>query len=254
MTALPRGPAATTARKRCEPMTPSWHDGRDGGVAGSRRLGHDGLVMDWVAWHAAYDDPASPLSARLSCVRSHVSGAVDRAPPGPVRLVSLCAGQGADVIGVLPGHPRRDDVRAVLVELDERNADLARQAAARHGLPQVEVRQADASLVSGFADMLPADVLLLCGIFGNVSDADIRRTVQAAPALCRAGGTVIWTRHRRAPDLTPQIREWFAAGGFEELAFDKVDTSTLVGVGVNRLARVPEADVPQDRLFTFGST
>jgi hypothetical protein len=30
MTALFRGPAAMTARKRCDPMTPSWHDGSDG--------------------------------------------------------------------------------------------------------------------------------------------------------------------------------------------------------------------------------
>jgi hypothetical protein len=203
-------------------------------VAGSERLGHDGRVRDWVAWHAAYDDPASPLSARLSCVRSHLSDAIDQAPPGPVRLVSLCAGQGHDVIGVLPGHPRREDVGAVLVESDERNAGLARQAAAGHGLSQVEVRQADASLVPGFADALPADVLLLCGIFGNVSDHDIQRTAQAAPALCRAGATVIWTRHRRPPDLTPQIRQWFASSGFAEVAFDAVETSTLIGVGVGQ--------------------
>jgi hypothetical protein len=40
MTALSRGPAAMTTRKRCDPMTPSWHDGGDGqkpvGAARSR--------------------------------------------------------------------------------------------------------------------------------------------------------------------------------------------------------------------------
>ena len=51
----------------------------------------------------------------------------------------------------------------------------------------MEVRQADASLAASFADALPADVLLLCGIFGNVNDRDIRRTVQAAPAPWGAG-------------------------------------------------------------------
>jgi hypothetical protein len=163
-----------------------------------------------VAWHAAYDDPSSSLSARLRCVRSHLSDAIDRAPAGLVNVVSLCAGQGHDVIGVLPQHPRRDDVRAVLVESDARNVALARQAAAARGLSRVEVRHADASLVAGFADALPADVLLLCGIFGNVSDRDIRRTVHTAAALCRVGATVIWTRHRRPPDLTLQIRAWFA--------------------------------------------
>jgi len=207
--------------------------------------------MDWSAWHEAYDDPASPLSARLRCVQGHLADAIGRAPAGRVSLVSLCAGQGRDVIGVLPRHPRRDDVRAVLVESDERNAGLARRAAAAQDLAQVEVRVADASLVAGFADALPADVLLLCGIFGNVSDLDIERTVQAAPALCRAGATVIWTRHRRAPDLTPRIRAWFTRGGFEEVSFDALETSVMTGVGVGRLGRVPAAGRPGGRLFTF---
>jgi hypothetical protein len=34
----------------------------------------------------------------------------------------------------------------------------------------------------GAAAALPADVLLLCGIFGNVSDDDIGRTVRALPS------------------------------------------------------------------------
>ena len=166
-------------------------------------------------------------------------------------MVSLCAGQGHDVIGVLPRHPRRDDVRAVLVEADGRNAALARRAAAGHGLSQVEVRQADAGVSASFSDVLPADVLLLCGIFGNVSERDIRRTVHAAPALCRAGATVIWTRHRRPPDLTPQVRAWLAESGFEEIAFDALETSVLTSVGVSRLCHVPAGGLPGRRLFTF---
>jgi hypothetical protein len=209
------------------------------------------LVKDWVAWHAAYDDPSSALSARLRCVRSHLSDAIDRVPAGRVSLVSLCAGQGHDVIGVLPHHPRRGDVRAVLVESDARNAALARRAAMEHGLSRVEVRQADASLAAGFADALPADVLLLCGIFGNVSDRDIKRTVRAAATLCRAGATVVWTRHRRPPDLTPQIRAWFAESGFVEVAFDPLETSVLTSVGVHQLSRAPGASPPGHRLFTF---
>jgi hypothetical protein len=212
------------------------------------------LVRDWVAWHAAYGDPSSPLSARLRCVQSHLGDAIDRAPAGPVSLVSLCAGQGHDVIGILPHHPRSGDVRAVLVESDARNVALARRAAAEHGLSTVEVRQADASLAARFADALPADVLLLCGIFGNVSDRDIKRTVRSAAALCRAGATVIWTRHRRPPDLTPHIRAWFAESGFAEVAFDALETSTSVSVGVHQLGRVPAAGLPGHRLFTFRAT
>ncbi len=214
-----------------------------------------GSVMDWVAWHDAYDDPLSPLSARLRSVRGYLSGAVGAAPPGPVRLVSLCAGQGRDVLGVLPRHPRRDDVSAVLVEADPRNAELARTGAAEAGLSRVEVREADAGRVDSFADALPADVLMLCGIFGNVSDEDIERTIGSAPGLCAPGATVIWTRNRRPPDRTPRIRALFAAAGFDEVAFDPVQTATLTGVGVGRLREVrgPGRTLPAGRLFTFRS-
>ena len=146
------------------------------------------VMKDWVAWHEAYDDPTSPLSTRLRVVRGHLSDALDAAPPGPVRLVSLCAGQGHDVLGVLPAHPRGPQVSAVLVEYDPQNAALARQGAGQAGLPRVEVRQADAAQVANYADALPADVLLLCGIFGNVSDEDIQRTAEAAPGTVRARG------------------------------------------------------------------
>ena len=100
----------------------------------------------------------------------------------------------------------------------------------------MEVRQTDASQPAGFADALPADVLLLCGIFGNVSMADIQRTIAAAPALCAPGATVIWTRHRREPDLTPQIRAWFTAAGFEELAFGSPQSAPQSWGGRGRAA------------------
>lgn len=218
------------------------------------------MSRDWARWHDGYDDPSSPLSTRLAIVQAHLADAITAAPPGPVSLVSLCAGQGHDVLGVLPGHSRCGDVTAVLVELDPRIARLAASRAAREGLAGIEVRVADAGLTAGYADALPADVLLLCGIFGNVSDNDIGRTVGAAPALCAPGGTVIWTRHRRPPDLTPLVREWFAAAGFTELAFEAPDTgSTLIGVGVHRrpagkAGRSATAPLPAGPLFTFAAS
>ncbi|HET7016112.1 MAG TPA: SAM-dependent methyltransferase [Streptosporangiaceae bacterium] len=210
-------------------------------------------MRDWVEWHLAYQDPESALSRRLERVRQHLANAIDDAPPGQIGLVSLCAGQGHDVLGVLPDHRRRDDVRALLIEFDPSNAGLARRGAQEAGLTQVQVREADAGDVSNYADALPAQVLLLCGIFGNISDAEIERVVRAAPALCAPGATVIWTRHRREPDLTPRIRSWFEASGFDEVAFDAPDPGTLVGVGVHRLSRpgpVP-ATLPDGPLFAF---
>jgi hypothetical protein len=69
--------------------------------------------------------------------------------------------------------------------------------------------------------------------------------------MCTPGATVIWTRHRGPPDLTPQVRAWFAASGFDELAFDAPGTSTLIGLGANRLRRAGTAGLPDRPLFTF---
>jgi hypothetical protein len=55
----------------------------------------------------------------------------------------------------------------------------------------------------------------------------------------------------RPPDLRPRIREWFRAAGFEEVAFDALDTEALTGVGVGRLAADPQAGLPRGPLFTF---
>ncbi len=83
------------------------------------------------------------------------------------------------------------------------------------------------------------DVLMLCGIFGNISDADVEHCVEAARALVRPGGTVIWTRGSRVPDDPTDQRgdpaEWvrglFAAAGFEEVAFvAPPDASYRVGM------------------------
>jgi hypothetical protein len=161
---------------------------------------------DWAEWHRPYDDPASLLSGRLRRVQDHLRVLLDRQPPGPVQLISLCAGQGRDVIGVLAGHQRGADVRARLVELDLRNVEYARRAAAAAGLDGVEVLAADAGLTDAYAGAVPAQIVVACGIFGNITDADIARTVFGLPGLCAPGAGVIWTRHTLPPDLTPAIR------------------------------------------------
>lgn len=207
---------------------------------------------DWVAWHAEYDRPGSSLAQRLAIVRRRLWEALDAQPPGPVRIVSACAGQGRDVLGVLPEHPRRPDVeRAVLIEYDPTNVEAAAGRAASLGLAdRVEVRRADAGHAKSYVDAVPAGIVLLCGVFGNVSDEDIHGTVHALPQLCAPGATVIWTRHREPPDLTPTVRSWFASAGFEELAFDAPE-GTHAGIGTHRLVADPAPFQPDRRYFTF---
>jgi hypothetical protein len=203
-------------------------------------------MADWTSWHAQYEDPSSPMSQRLAAVQREIVLALDRAAPGPIRLLSLCAGQGRDVLPVLATHPRGRDVRGRLVELDP---DLA--AAARATAPSsIEVLTADAGTTAAYADAVPADLLLLCGIFGNVPDADIERTAAAVPSLLVTGGTVVWTRHRREPDLTPQVRAWFAAAGVAETAFVAAPgPEWAVGAGVLHAPSTPLDGTR--RLFTF---
>ncbi|HYN93919.1 MAG TPA: class I SAM-dependent methyltransferase family protein [Pilimelia sp.] len=207
------------------------------------------MSRDWADWHDAYDDPGSCLARRLAAVREHVATALAAAPPGPVRVVSMCAGQGRDLLGVLPGHPRRADVTARLVELDPANVAAARAAATAAGLTGVAVVEGDAALTDAYAGAVPADLVLVCGVFGNVSDADVHRIIDALPAFAAPGATVVWTRHREEPDLVPAINDWFAAAGFELAWLSARDAG--YGVGVHRFAGEHLPLPPGAVLFTF---
>ena len=200
-------------------------------------------MPDWVEWHTAYESD-TPLARRLVAVQERIAQALTSAGAGPVRLLSLCAGAGHDVLPVLADHPRGRDVVGRLVEHDPRLCTAARRAAP----PGVEVVTGDAGTTAACVGAVPTDLLLLCGILGNVSDDDVRRTVAAVPALLAAGGTVVWTRHTGPPDLTPRVRAWFAAAGVAETAFVTGDRWS-VGAGMRRAA--PEPLAPDRRLFTF---
>lgn len=216
-------------------------------VATFRRMVEEG---HWVRWHTRYEDPESSISRRLAVVKRLLSDALLARPPGPIQLVSICAGQGRDVIEVLANHSRSKDVRALLVELDPDLVIDARRRAHDAGVRGLEVRHADASMTSAYREAVPADVILACGVFGNISDGDVARTISELRRLSATQATVIWTRHRREPDLTPTIRAWFSDAGFEELAFES-QAGTAFGVGANRLTTPPEPFRPHQAMFTF---
>ncbi len=140
---------------------------------------------------------------------------------------------------------------SVLVEIDAGNAGWAREAAARAGLGRFEVVEADAASSDVNAPYIPADVLLACGIFGNITEEDLERTVRSLSMLGRTGASVIWTRHRNEPDLTPRIRRWFTESGFEEVSFDRLENESRSGIGVVRLVDAPLPFQPGFRFFTF---
>ncbi len=206
------------------------------------------VTKDWQAWHEPYADATSPLSRRLQLVQRHIGLWLEDRQGETLTAVSTCAGQGHDLLGVLATRADADRVRATLLEVDERNVAAAQAAAA--DLPNVRVDQVDAGDLAAYVGSVPADLALMTGVFGNISDADVHRTIEALPLLCAPGATVIWTRSRRAPDLTPTVRCWFKEVGFVEHAFH-APAGVLFSVGVHRFAGVPVPLSAPGRLFQF---
>jgi len=207
--------------------------------------------VDWVAWHADYEDPDSPLRRRLAMVQRHIGVFLDEFSGSPVRVVSMCAGEARDFLGAMALSDRRDVVGR-LVELNPELADAAERGCVALGLKDVEVVIGDAGQAAAYRGAVPADLVLQCGVFGNISDQDVERTVRATPQLCAPGAKVIWTRHRRAPDLTPAIRRWYMQSGFDENSFEPVpDSEGSVGVMVYRGESLPVVD---QQLFLFNRT
>jgi hypothetical protein len=215
--------------------------------------------MDWLAWHREYAEPDSSLARRRQVVQRYLRrtlaelASTSLAPAdGPIRLLSLCAGDGGDVLEVLAGPPPVP-VRALLVELDPELADRARTLAARLGLADVLVRTADAGRPANYGELAPAHIVLACGVFGNVGQDDVRRTIDALPGLLCPAGRVIWTRGRGVDgtDASQPIRRLFAERGFTELDFTAPDDAKF-RVGLHRLDRVPmgSTEVPAE-LFRF---
>jgi hypothetical protein len=208
-------------------------------------------MPDWDSWHQDYGDPSSLLSERLRLVQRRISDWLDASTPAPVTVVSSCAGDGRDLLGVLEGRNDGGRVTATLIEADLRNAARATEHIEHLGLGStIEVRRTDAGISDAYLGAVPADLVLLCGIFGNITDDDVHRTIAATPELSKRNAVVIWTRHRRDPDLTPRVRAWFREYGFEEEHFDAPDHA-MYSVGVHRFVGDPRPLSPADHLFTF---
>jgi hypothetical protein len=214
------------------------------------------VSRDWQEWYRDYDDPTSSLSRRLTVVRTQLASLLAADAPGPVRLLGLCSGDGRDTLPVIAASGV--EASATLVELDPALADAARASAASLGLHGVEVRTADAGTTSCGEGAVPADVVMACGIFGNITDEQVARTISTQPSLLAPGGHVVWTRGRRVPgdptklagDPSETVRGLFADEGFEEIAFVQPDDASF-RVGVARWPHPGAPFEPGVRMFSF---
>jgi hypothetical protein len=209
---------------------------------------------DWQAWHASYDDPGSDLSRRRRSVQTRIEAWLDERPDEQLRVVSACSGDGRDLLEVLARRPDADRVSALLLETDEALAAAAGGFAADHGLTRVDVRRADAGRTDSYSGAVPADLVMICGVLGNLTDEDARATVAVTRELAAPGALVLWTRGRFADrdgdEPTDLIRGWFAEDGFEEVSFDAPE-DTSYRVGAHRLVAAPRPAGPNRTFFTF---
>ena len=147
-------------------------------------------LRDYVAWHDAYRDPASELSVRLRHVQQGISAEFD-VRPGTVRVMSSCAGQGHDVLGVLAARPELyNRVRGTLLEINPVNAAIARER-------WRSMRGRTGVLHSGHALVRVHDGAEAQGVssttvrFGSPADAEIDAYVATGEPLGCAGAFTI---------------------------------------------------------------
>jgi hypothetical protein len=195
--------------------------------------------MDWAQWHDLYD-VSLPLKERLLAVRAQIAAAAAKVPGTSVHLVSLCAGDGRDVIGTFAAAEARHDVHATLIASHPALVTRGQAAVEHLGLAgRITFRCADVTHSSTYVDLRPAQIIVLSGVFGNLKARDMPRLIVALPSLCDREASVIWTRNVFDDDAkaTQLIRECFVAADFTEevvvrtpLGFFAVGTHAFRGV------------------------
>ena len=59
---------------------------------------------------------------------------------------------------------------------------------------RIHFLQADATQSTTYQAIAPVDVLVVCGVFGNVRATDTGPMIENLRCLCRREGRVVWTR------------------------------------------------------------
>ncbi len=212
-----------------------------------RRLGWR-VWSDWP--QEMYQRPC--YQQRLSKVQEHFRERLDSAPAGPIRVLSICAGDGRDVIGVLSSHPRRTDVTAHLVELDRKSVALGmRQAASARLEKSVSFICGDATQYATYKNIVPADIILVCGVWAHVPPDQRALLVAGIASLCKAGGAVIWTRGvLPGVNRLQQIQTHFAALSWEPVCVS-LTPNRRWAVATYRYLGLPRELPVSGRFFRF---
>ncbi|WP_026733308.1 class I SAM-dependent methyltransferase family protein [Fischerella sp. PCC 9605] len=213
------------------------------------------MPKDWFEWHDLYNTEPR-MQQRLQLVRESLSKSLDACPAGIIRVVSVCAGDGRDLLGTLSNHPRSKDVYARLIELNPKLVERGRAAIESAGLgKQIEFINGDATISSNYIGVVPADIVIVCGVFGHLADeAELRSLLRNLSFLCKKGSFIIWTRRYRGRangiSYFENVRKVLREAAFEEVSF-KLTLTKDVGVGTHRYLSEGSALPKDQQLFVF---
>jgi hypothetical protein len=208
--------------------------------------------MDWAKWHDLYD-VSIPLKERLMAVREQIAAAAAKVTGQSLHLVSICAGDGRDVIGTFAAADARQDVHATLIEAHPALVTRGQAAVEQLGLARrITFRCADATQSSTYVDLRPAHILVLSGVFGNLKARDVQRLIAALPSLCAREASVIWTRNLfdDGEEATQIIRQCFVAADFREEVLVRTPRG-LFAVGTQAFRGVRRPLPVNQTLFEF---
>ncbi|WP_138498226.1 class I SAM-dependent methyltransferase family protein [Nostoc sp. PA-18-2419] len=209
------------------------------------------MPKDWYEWHDLYKIEPK-LQQRLEIVREYIAYSLNASPLGAIRIVSLCAGDGRDLLGTLENHPRAKDVSARLVEINSNLVERGRATIESLGLAkQIEFINGDATLATNYVGAVPADIVIVCGVFGNLTDGELNRLLDNLSFLSKTGAFVIWTRgHSNGIPYSDNVRKILSASGFEEVNFKLTATGDM-GVGIHQYRGENLPQPKEQKLFVF---
>ncbi|AFY45794.1 class I SAM-dependent methyltransferase family protein [Nostoc sp. PCC 7107] len=209
------------------------------------------MPKDWYEWHDLYKTEPR-LQQRLEIVREFIGYSLNASPDGAIRIVSVCAGDGRDLLGTLENHPRRNDVHARLVELNPQLVERGRATIESLGLAkQIEFINGDAAIANNYVGAVPADIVIACGVFGNLTEAELNRLLDNLSFLSKPGAFVIWTRgHSNGIPYSENVRKVLSTSGSAEVNF-KITATGDMGVGLHRYFGESLPQPKEQQLFVF---
>ncbi len=210
------------------------------------------MPKDWYEWHDLYNTEPI-LQQRLEIVREYIAYSLNALPDGAIRVVSVCAGDGRDLLGTLKNHPRAKDVYARLVELNPQLVERGRATIESLGLTkQIEFINGDATLATNYLGAVPADIAIACGVLGHVAEKiELNRLINNLSFLSKKGAFFIWTRgHSDSISYSDNVRKILIASGFEEVNFKLTATGDM-GVGLHRYLGENLPQPKEQQLFVF---